>query len=87
MGAFAKALAKAPLIAAVAPFEHCFWASSLVSSAGRPVVTPVDLVLRNENAVWRIYGPNSMVQASSEALCLAFVDGGEPVRTSIVIGG
>ncbi|WOK99117.1 basic 7S globulin-like [Canna indica] len=86
-GAFAAALAQVPRVPPVAPFGLCFDASRVASTRVGPGVPQIDLVLQSESACWRIFGANSMVRASSKALCLAFVDGGATPTTSVVIGG
>ncbi|XP_060672030.1 probable aspartic proteinase GIP2 [Ziziphus jujuba] len=87
VGAFVKALAKVPRVAAVAPFGACFDSNHIDVTRVGPAVPSIDLVLQSEDVVWNIYGANSMVQVNENVSCLGFVDGGiEPV-TSIVIGG
>lgn len=69
---------------------------SVVNSAKTGFNVPViDMILdgkssllhNKNNAMWRIYGANSMVKVSDDVLCLGFVDGGLKPMTSIVIGG
>ncbi|KAH7522370.1 hypothetical protein FEM48_Zijuj07G0131200 [Ziziphus jujuba var. spinosa] len=87
VGAFVKALAKVPRVAAVAPFGACFDSNHIDVTRVGPAVPSIDLVLQSEDVVWNIYGANSLVQVNENVSCLGFVDGGiEPV-TSIVIGG
>lgn len=75
-------------VASVAPFEVCFSSSNILSTRLGPSVPEIDLVLQNNNVVWRIFGANSMVEVSGGGvLCLGFVNGGSNPRTSIVIGG
>ncbi|OMO77729.1 Peptidase A1 [Corchorus capsularis] len=74
-------------VAAVAPFEVCFSSKNILSTRLGPAVPSIDLVLQNQNVFWRIFGANSMVQVSSDVLCLGFINGGSNPRTSIVIGG
>ncbi|XP_022727466.1 basic 7S globulin 2-like [Durio zibethinus] len=74
-------------VAGVAPFEVCFSSSNILSTRLGAAVPSIDLVLQNENVLWRIFGANSMVEVSREVLCLGFVNGGSNARTSIVIGG
>ncbi|XP_024017396.1 basic 7S globulin-like [Morus notabilis] len=74
-------------VGAVAPFEACFSRENILSTRLGASVPTIELVLQNENTVWRIFGANSMIQVSDDVLCLAFVNGGENPRTSIVIGG
>ncbi|ONK63719.1 uncharacterized protein A4U43_C07F18170 [Asparagus officinalis] len=85
--AFAASLAEVTRVPAVPPFEVCFNASEIGSTRVGPAVPQIDLVMQSESVYWRIFGANSMVQVSDEALCLAFVDGGANPRTSIVVGG
>lgn len=85
--AFAKALAQVPRVSPVSPFKQCYNSSYLGSTRVGPGVPPIDLVLQNKSVIWRIFGANSMVRVSDDALCLGFVDGGVQPRTSIVIGG
>ncbi|KAF3632016.1 hypothetical protein FXO37_27714 [Capsicum annuum] len=74
-------------VAPIAPFSACFNSSNIASTRVGPAVPPIDLVLQNENVVWRIFGANSMVQASENILCLGVVDVGLEPRTAVVIGG
>ncbi|KAF8394183.1 hypothetical protein HHK36_020390 [Tetracentron sinense] len=74
-------------VAAVAPFGVCFSLKNIGGTRVGAAVPPIDLVLQSESVYWRIFGANSMVQVSDDALCLGFVDGGLSPRTSIVIGG
>ncbi|PHT94915.1 hypothetical protein T459_02797 [Capsicum annuum] len=78
---------KLALVAPIAPFSACFNSSNIASTRVGPAVPPIDLVLQNENVVWRIFGANSMVQASENILCLGVVDVGLEPRTAVVIGG
>ncbi|GAA0183614.1 protease [Lithospermum erythrorhizon] len=84
---FVRELANATRVGSVAPFGACFNSTSIGSTRVGPGVPNIDLVLQNETVYWRIFGANSMVQVSSDVLCLGFVDGGVNPRTSIVIGG
>ncbi|XP_004495218.1 probable aspartic proteinase GIP2 [Cicer arietinum] len=67
------------------PFEFCY--TNLGGTRLGAAVPTIELVLQNENVVWSIFGANSMVNINDEVSCLGFVNGGENVRTSIVIGG
>ncbi|TJX37450.1 hypothetical protein E8P77_33725, partial [Soehngenia saccharolytica] len=69
----------------VAPFDTCFNTAGVASTRVGPAVPTIDLVMQN-NATWRIFGANSMVQVSNKVMCLGFVDGGEDPVTTIVIG-
>lgn len=71
----------------VSPFGVCYNASDLGSTRVGAAVPAIDLVLESESVYWRIFGANSMVAVSDQVLCLAFVDGGERPRTSVVVGG
>ncbi|KAK7277651.1 hypothetical protein RJT34_22666 [Clitoria ternatea] len=87
--AFVKASAARNItrVASVAPFEVCFSSENVLGTRLGASVPTVELVLQNENVIWRIFGANSMVSVSDKVLCLGFVNGGENSRTSIVIGG
>ncbi|OVA05511.1 Peptidase A1 [Macleaya cordata] len=74
-------------VASVAPFGACFSRKNVASTRLGYGVPTIELVLQNENVIWRIFGANSIVQISDDVLCLGFVDGGVNPRTSIVIGG
>ncbi|GLJ52734.1 hypothetical protein SUGI_1122970 [Cryptomeria japonica] len=69
----------------VAPFGTCFNTAGVASTRVGPAVPTIDLVLQN-NATWRIFGANSMVQVSDKVMCLGFVDGGGDPVTTILIG-
>lgn len=73
-------------VAAVAPFDTCFSTKNVLSTRVGASVPWIYLNLEG-NVMWTITGSNSMVQVSDEVLCLAFVNGGSSLRTSIVIGG
>lgn len=52
----------------------------------------IDLVMHNQDVLWRTFGTNSMVRFAGEdeygdPRCLGFVDGGENPRSYVVIGG
>ncbi|XP_038706902.1 probable aspartic proteinase GIP2 [Tripterygium wilfordii] len=87
INAFVRELSSVSRVAAVAPFGACFNGKEIGSTRVGPAVPQIDLVLQSESVYWRIFGANSMVQVSSDVLCLGFVDGGVDPRTSIVIGG
>ncbi|XVF60421.1 hypothetical protein PTKIN_Ptkin08bG0044500 [Pterospermum kingtungense] len=63
-------------------FQHKSIGSTRVGPAG----PQIDLEQQNKDVIWSIFGANSMVQVSSDVLCLGFVDGGLNPKTSIVIG-
>ncbi|PON56548.1 LOW QUALITY PROTEIN: Aspartic peptidase [Trema orientale] len=83
---FTKELSGVPQVKAVAPFGTCFDSKRITNTRVGPAVPPVDLVLVNESAKWRIFGANSMVEARPGVTCLAFVDGGVRARAPVVIG-
>ncbi|XP_027332812.1 basic 7S globulin-like [Abrus precatorius] len=84
------AVRKIKRVPSVAPFGACFDSRTIGKTFSGPDVPTIDLVLKG-GVQWRIYGANSMVQVSRNALCLGFVDRGlepgSPIATSIVIGG
>ncbi|KAF8388008.1 hypothetical protein HHK36_026674 [Tetracentron sinense] len=84
---FANELYWVHRVAPVAPFGVCFNSTNITSTRVGPGVPNIDLVLQNENVVWRIFGVNSMVRTGQDVLCLGFVDGGPHPMASIVIGG
>ncbi|KAG4122554.1 hypothetical protein ERO13_D11G273850v2 [Gossypium hirsutum] len=67
---FTKELSSIPLVKLVEPFEVCFNSK----------------MLHDQHVIWRIYGSNSLVEATPGVSCLAFVDGGLNTRAAIVIG-
>ncbi|KZV36913.1 basic 7S globulin-like [Dorcoceras hygrometricum] len=73
------------------PFSVCYNADDVADTTVGPAVPTVDLVMHNNDAVWRILGSNSMVRifrGGVDAWCLGFLDGGEhPKAPLIVIGG
>ncbi|XP_074293803.1 putative aspartic proteinase GIP2 [Silene latifolia] len=70
----------------VSAFGTCFSSKNIAGSKTGPKVPVIDLVL-DGNSKWSIYGYNSMVKVSNDVRCLGFLDGGNNVKTSIVIGG
>ncbi|KAL2922051.1 Basic 7S globulin [Bienertia sinuspersici] len=84
---FVKEVGDVATVKAMAPFEVCYDAKSFSSTRVGPGVPTIDIVLQNEEVVWRIFGANSMVAVNDDVICLGFVDGGDNTRTSIVIGG
>lgn len=74
-------------VGGVAPFEVCFSRKNVASTRLGWGVPTIELVLQNENVIWRIFGANSIVEVGEDVLCLAVVNGGDNPRTSIVIGG
>ncbi|MBA0877794.1 hypothetical protein Goshw_010841 [Gossypium schwendimanii] len=71
----------------VEPFEVCFNSKSIDKRTRvGPKVPNIDLVLHDQHVIWRIYGSNSVVEATPGVSCLAFVDGGLNTRAAIVIG-
>ncbi|CAI8602963.1 unnamed protein product [Vicia faba] len=87
--AFAKASIARNItrVASFAPFEFCYSSDNLPATPLDAAVPTIELVLQNENVVWKMLDANSMVFINDEVLCLGFVNGGENPRTSIVIGG
>lgn len=89
--AFIKASASRNIsrVGGVAPFEVCFSRENVLSTRLGWSVPTIELVLQNENVIWRIFGANSIVDVSENVLCLGIVNGGDidKARTSIVIGG
>ncbi|KAA3472688.1 basic 7S globulin-like [Gossypium australe] len=84
---FTKELSGIPLVKPVEPFEVCFNSKSIDKRTRvGPKVPNIDLVLHEQHVIWRIYGSNSVVEATPGVSCLAFVDGGLNTRTAIVIG-
>eukprot|EP01018_Ginkgo_biloba_P027093 Gb_06554 [translate_table: standard] len=75
-------------VASVKPFDACFDAKTLRSTRLGPAVPTIDLELRSgpNTDIWKIVGANSMVQVNDGVSCLAFVDAGNIVISSIVIG-
>ncbi|KAH7522382.1 probable aspartic proteinase GIP2 [Ziziphus jujuba] len=86
---FVKALGKnIPRVANVTPFDVCFNSTGIARTHLGPAVPTIELVFNN-NAVWKIYGANSMVEVSKDVMCLAFVSkkGGFWSRATVEIGG
>ncbi|GLT94504.1 hypothetical protein SLE2022_122420 [Rubroshorea leprosula] len=73
-------------VAYVSPFGACFNSKTIHRMGEELHVSTINLVLQNKIMYWRIYGHNSMVRAKKRVMCLAFMDGGSNLRTSIVIG-
>ncbi|KAK7270262.1 hypothetical protein RIF29_23275 [Crotalaria pallida] len=87
-GAFLAARTNLKRVSPVAPFEICFSGDNIGSTLLGAAVPTIELVLQNEDTIFRIFGANSVVSVRNDAvLCLAFVNGGANPRTSIVIGG
>ncbi|XP_021750345.1 basic 7S globulin-like [Chenopodium quinoa] len=84
---FVNELKNVSRVKAVAPFQVCYDMKSLPSTRVGAGVPAIDLVLQNEKVYWRMFGANSMVAVNGDVICLGFLDGGENVRTAIVIGG
>lgn len=69
----------------ISPFGVCFRNVQELPKVG--IGAPlIDFVMQNRNVSWRIYGPNSLIQARPGIWCFAFVDGGSRPRASIVLG-
>lgn len=74
-------------VASVRPYGACFNSSQVGYTRGGAAVPTIDIMLRgNGTTTWSIFGSNSMVGVNDKVLCLAFVDGGDNMRQSIVIG-
>ncbi|KAL9240783.1 hypothetical protein vseg_014962 [Gypsophila vaccaria] len=74
-------------VARVSSFSACYSSKNVVATKTGPKVPNIDLILDGKDAIWRIYGSNSMIKVSNNVRCLAFVDGGTKMKSSIVIGG
>ncbi|KAK0608321.1 hypothetical protein LWI29_028877 [Acer saccharum] len=61
-------------VGSVAPFGACFSSENVKKTMTGPAVPIIDLVVKGNNAPWRIYGANSMVKVKKNVLCLGFVD-------------
>ena len=83
---FAKQLSKVPQVKPIAPFGLCYESKYFTSTLLGPGVPSIDLELEGQDAVWSIFGLNSMVEAKPRMLCLAFVNGGIDYRANINIG-
>ena len=73
----------------VKPFKFCYLAKDIASTRLGLVVPVIDLVIGSESVQWRIFGSNSMVRVTNKVVdvwCLGFTDGGDNLRTPIVIG-
>lgn len=83
---FANQLSKVPKVKPIAPFELCYESKHFSTTLLGPGVPSIDFELEGQNAVWTIFGLNSMVEAKPGVLCLAFVNGGIEYRANINIG-
>ncbi|KAL2902608.1 Basic 7S globulin 2 [Bienertia sinuspersici] len=83
---FAKQLSKVPKVKPILPYGLCYESKHFSSTRLGPRVPRIDLELEGHNAVWSIFGLNSMVEAQPGVLCLAFVDGGIQYRATVTIG-
>ncbi|KAJ4895201.1 Eukaryotic aspartyl protease family protein [Raphanus sativus] len=83
----AAALRNITRVSSVKPFGACFSSRNVYKTRVGYSVPDIQLVLQNNDIVWRILGANSMVTVSPDVICLGFVDGGVNARTSVVIGG
>lgn len=83
---FARQLSKVPRAKPIAPFGLCYESKRFSSTLLGPGVPSIDLLLEGNDAVWSIFGQNSMVEAKPGILCLAFVNGKNEYRASINIG-
>ncbi|KNA05557.1 hypothetical protein SOVF_189270 [Spinacia oleracea] len=83
---FAKQLSKVPTVKPVAPFGLCYESKHFSSTRLGPGVPSIDLEMEGKDAVWSIFGLNSMVEARPGVLCLAFVNGKNEYRANVNIG-
>ncbi|CAO2837672.1 unnamed protein product [Amaranthus hypochondriacus] len=83
---FAKQLSKIPTVKPIGPFGLCYESKYFSSTLLGPGVPSIDLELDGKDAVWSIFGLNSMVEAQPGVLCLAFVNGGNEYRAKVNIG-
>ncbi|CAH8313579.1 unnamed protein product [Eruca vesicaria subsp. sativa] len=77
-------------VSPVAPFKDCFDARNV---AGKdmtgPNVPEIEIGLlgkTDKEVMWILHGANTMVKVSDMVMCLAFYDGGEDMKESIVFG-
>ncbi|KAJ9154367.1 hypothetical protein P3X46_027711 [Hevea brasiliensis] len=76
-------------VAPMAPFTDCYTIGNMGMTPLGVGVPDIALVFENnKNLYWEMYGANSVVEVSSDVVCLAFLNAGdEPVITTpIVIG-
>ncbi|KMT12047.1 hypothetical protein BVRB_5g100060 [Beta vulgaris subsp. vulgaris] len=83
---FAKQLSKVPQVKPIAPFGLCYESKHFSSTRLGPGVPSIDLEMEGKDAVWSIFGLNSMVEAQPGVLCLAFVNGKNEYRAKVNIG-
>ncbi|KAJ9548419.1 hypothetical protein OSB04_020962 [Centaurea solstitialis] len=74
-------------VQSVPPFGACFDSRTAPKTITGPAVPDIDLVLEENNVQLRLYGSSSMVEAKKDVICLAFINGGDLAKTSIVLGG
>lgn len=72
-------------VAAVEPFAECY-SIGQVGVALTGLDAPSIRFVFKDNTFWELHGANSMVQISRDVMCLGFLDGGNQVTISIVIG-
>lgn len=85
-----SAALKLTITGPVKPFKVCYNADEVTSTRLGPAVPTIDLMLHNDDVIWRILGSNSMVRIFRDDVdvwCLGVVDGGTHPRSSVVIGG
>ncbi|KAL0751206.1 hypothetical protein Bca101_033209 [Brassica carinata] len=73
----------------LAPFKHCFQeGSSMRINEELMNVTSVEIGLpgNGREVKWTFHGKNTVVRVLETVICLAFVDGGEKPKESMVIG-
>lgn len=79
---FAKQSSGVSQVNPISPFGLCFNSNNLSNTN----VPNIDFVMQNKNVTWTIVGTNSVVEARPGVSCLAFVDGGQNPKATIVIG-
>ncbi|KAI6684855.1 hypothetical protein NL676_030768 [Syzygium grande] len=65
---FTSELSQIPQVEPIPPFPACYERSRLPSTRAGPGVPTIELILQDKNAVWTIFGANSMVEAPGDAL-------------------
>ncbi|KAL8100050.1 hypothetical protein AgCh_032347 [Apium graveolens] len=86
---FVNELKNVTRVPPVAPFGACFSSKNIRNTRVGPAVPNIDLVMKENGVVWRMFGENTMVRVNKDVSCLGFVNGGEEPTylASIVIGG
>ena len=76
-----------PFVKPMAPFWLCHnEPRRLFSNHFGPGVPSIELEVEGKDALWYVYGWNSMVEARPGVVCPGFVNGGSKCRASIDIG-